>query len=112
MSETSEHNIGDHEDPLPGPTWIVGLLGVVLLVVIGMGLTALYYNAMQHEDTKKFVDPDPGELVNLRTAQLARLGGTPHWEQSKNADGKDVKALIIPIDQAMQKVVQDFSQKK
>ena len=38
MSDHAEHNPGDHEDPLPGPTWIVTFLGVVLLAVIILGI--------------------------------------------------------------------------
>jgi hypothetical protein len=109
MSDSFEHNPGDHEDPLPGPTWIVSLLGAVLLIVIGMGLTALYYNAQHQEDQQKFVTRDPQELIDVRSEQLARLHTDPHYEKSTNVDGKEVTALIIPIDQAMQKVVQENS---
>ena len=103
---------GDHEDPLPGPTWIVALLGAVLLAVIGMGLTALLYNAQAQEDQRKVFTRDPAELVNLRSAQMARINALPHWEKSKDIDGKDQTALIIPIDQAMALTVKEYGQKR
>ena len=112
MSEVYEHNPGDHEDPLPGPTWIISLLGAVLLAVIGMGLTAVFYNAQSDEEIRKVQVREPEELNNLRAAQTARLHAAAHWEKSKDVDGKDQMALIIPIDQAMDKVVQEYGQKK
>ena len=45
MHEVYEHNPGDHEDPLPGPTWILGILGSGLLGVVVLGVTALFFNA-------------------------------------------------------------------
>ena len=113
MSEVFEHNPGDHEDPLPGPTWIVALLGGVLLAVIGMGLTALFYNAQTQEEARKVLMRDPAELENLRAAQLARLHAPAHWEISTDiASGQQQKVLIIPIDDAMKLTLKDYQPKK
>src|SRR5262245_2113458 len=108
MSEVFEHNPGDHEDPLTGPTWLIGLLGAVLLAVIGMGLTALLYNAQSQEEMRKIQMRDPAELIALRAAQQARLHADPHWEISTDVDGHEHKALIIPINQAMEQIVKDY----
>ena len=78
MSEVFEHNPGDHEDPLTGPTWIIGFLGAVLLVVIMLGLTALYYSAAYQQEEIKIINPEPQELERLRTQQWAQLLVLPH----------------------------------
>jgi hypothetical protein len=116
MTDVFEHNVGDHEDPLPGPTWIVAFLGIVLLSVIMLGLTALYYNAQSNEQTRKVVVHDPMELQNLREQQQAQLHRGPEWVEEKvKLEGHDkeqvVPALVIPIDQAMDIVVKEYARK-
>src|SRR5262245_15750546 len=113
MSEVFEHNPGDHEDPMPAPTWIIGLLGAVLLVVIGMGLTALFFNAQTQTDVRQVVDPDSPRLEALRRSQIARLHADPHWQISTNiTTNEQEKALIIPIDRAMTLVEKEYGPKK
>ena len=117
MSDLFEHNPGDHEDPLAGPTWIIGFLGAVLLAVIGLGLTALYYNAQHKEEEAKIVKRDPLELEHLRAMQLAVIDAKPHWrEEMEKVEGKNdeqkVRALSIPIDHAMELVVQESGKTK
>jgi hypothetical protein len=111
MSDQFEHNPGDHEDPLSGPTWIVGFLGAVLLTVIILGITAVFYNAQQHEEVRKVVNRDPEELQKLRSAQVAQLHEPPRlmevMEKNDKGDEKLVEALVIPIDQAMKAVVNE-----
>lgn len=116
MTDVFEHNLGDHEDPLPGPTWIVAFLGIVLLSVIMLGLTALYYNAQKEENTRKIVVRDPMELEHLRTQQQAQLTRGPEWVEEKvKVEGQDkeqvVPALVIPVDQAMDLVVKEYARK-
>jgi len=103
MSEHFEHNPGDHEDPMVGPTWLVSMLGVVLLLVIVLGLYAVYYNAQSVEDETKVIVRDPQELENLRAAQEARLR-VPHQVRSE-----EEVATVIPIDHAMELIVQEYS---
>lgn len=110
MTEVFEHNPGDHDDPLTGPTWIIGFLGAVLLSVIVLGLTALVYNAQHKEEVEKLIKRDVDELETLRAQQQALLTGPPHWIQVQEKDDKGnehvEKALVIPVDRAMELVVQ------
>ena len=115
MSEVFEHNLGDHEDPLTGPTWIVAFLGAVLLTVITLGLTALFYNAQAQEQQQKVVLRDPQELENLLTHQREQIMGNPRWvEQQVTVEGAEKpqlsRSLVIPISQAMELVVKEQSQ--
>lgn len=112
MTEVYEHNPGDHEDPLTGPTWILGFLGAVLLTVIALGLTALFYNAQAQEERRKLIERDPMELQNLQAEQLAQITGSPRWvEEMVQVEGQTeptpVRSLMIPIDQAMELVVNE-----
>jgi len=111
MSDNYEHNSGDHEDPLPGPTWIVAILGAVLLTVIVLGLTALFYNAEAKEDAVKVIAKEPDEIINLRREQTATLHGVPRLREVSEMDAagqpRIVQSLAIPIDQAMQIVVNE-----
>lgn len=112
MTDVFEHNPGDHEDPLAGPTWIVAFLGAVLLAVIMLGLTALMYNAVADEEKVKVVERDPEELQTLRQQQLAQITGKPRWVEERvvvpgSEQEQVMQALMIPIDDAMALVVKE-----
>src|SRR5688572_11056808 len=112
MDQSLEHNPGDHEDPLSGPTWMVAFLGAVLLAVIMLGLTALYYNAKTQEETVKVITRDPDELVKLREQQSAQIHGPSRYVEEivtveGSEEGKRERALVIPIEQAMELVVKE-----
>lgn len=110
MSDVYEHNPSDHEDPLPGPTWMIGFIGAVLMVVIVLGITALYYSAKQEEVVVKVVEAEPVELVVLRRQQEEQLHVT-RWEEREDVDPSgetvEVRSLVIPIEQAMEAVVEE-----
>ena len=56
MSKHYEHNIQDHEDPVAGYTWMIGLVGTVLLVVTVLATVALYYNIQASQTKEAFTD--------------------------------------------------------
>lgn len=106
--EYYEHNPGDHEDPVAGPTWLMGLVGTILLVVIIFGLTAMYYNAQARKTEEKLLQRDPLELRLYRQQQEAMLTGEPRWVVEQVND-METRRYVIPIDQAMDRVVQESS---
>ena len=112
MTEVFEHNPDprDHEDPLTGPSLYVGLVGGLILVVMLLGLTALYYNEKTSEtqSSKKFVATIPAELEKLRADQKKRLTSPAHREVRDEA-GEQITALVIPIEDAMQLVLEELS---
>ena len=101
MSEVFEHNPGDHEDPLPGPTWIVGFLGAVLLAIVGLGLTALFFNADSRMVDEKVTDQIYPQFQSVKAEQLARIEGKPRRVEVSEND-RNVMTVVIPIDRAMQ----------
>lgn len=102
MSEYFEHNPGDHEDPLAGPTWLVGILGVVLLIIVVLGLVALYYNAQQVENAEKVITAKAQEVEQLTEQQRLRLQ-IPHQVRFE-----EEVATVIPIEDAMRVVAEQY----
>lgn len=106
MSETFEHNPGDHEDPLAGPTWTVGVAGLVFFAVCMLGVAALFYRTMTREQEVKVLAPPTIAVEQLRAEQTARLTAEPHRElRPENPDGTE--SLVIPLDLAIELTVQD-----
>jgi hypothetical protein len=105
LTEVYEHNPEDHEDPTHGITWLVGLMGALLLVVIMLGLTALYYNVKAGEIQDHVISRQRDEVVELRRRQEALLAGPPRFIE-RDEQGRTVTAYIIPIEQAMESVVE------
>jgi hypothetical protein len=108
MSEVYEHNVGDHEDPLPGPTWIIGILGSVLLAVVVLGVTALFFNADTRMIDAKVVDADFPEVDAVKRAQLAAIEGPAHKKEVLE-DDQVVTNIVIPIDIAMKEYAEQVA---
>ncbi len=106
MTEVFEHNPGDHDDPVTGQTWLIGFLGTLVLVAMMLGLTAIYYNAKAREIHKVVVSPERLEVLQLRQEQQALLTGPPRWV-TRDDGAETVRALIIPIERAMELVVME-----
>ena len=106
MTEVFEHNPQDHEDPVAGPTWLVGILGAILLVVSLLGLTALYYNVKAEELEGQVIGLERLEVLELRRQQEALLAGSPRWIK-RDEQGEEIEAFIIPIERAMELVVEE-----
>lgn len=102
MSDALEHNPNDHEDPLSAPLWLIGGFGAVLLIVTVLGLIALYNNARSVEEDVKVVNVEPKELDLLLTPQQLRLE-IPH-----QVVYEDEIVTVIPIEHAMELVVQEY----
>jgi hypothetical protein len=99
-------NPPDRADPTPGLTWLLGLVGTLLLVVIVLGLTALYYNVKAEVFQRQVVSAQRVELEALRREQEALLAGPPRYVE-REQQGETVRAYIIPIEQAMEIVVRE-----
>ena len=108
MTDRYEHNIDDHGDPAASSTWLVGFIGVVLLVVTMLGVTALYYNVKAAEVDTQVVQVEIDEVTDARARQELRLTDSPHWEE-RDDSGEIVRALVIPIERAMELVVAEHA---
>ncbi len=107
MTDYYEHNIDDHEDPAASSTWLVGFIGVVLLVVTMLGVTALYYNVKADRVDEKVVKPDRWDVKKLRIQQEQRLNTPARWVE-RDEGGEVTRALSIPLERAMKSVVEEY----
>lgn len=112
MSQVYEHNPGDHEDPLDGPTWLIGIVGTCLLIVIVLGLVALYYGAYDREQEVQVITRDVAQLNAHLEAQRERLEGPAREETREDVDGEEYTARVIPIDEAMDRYLERVNQSR
>jgi hypothetical protein len=108
MSDVYEHNPGDHEDPLPGPTWTVAIAGTVLFAVTVLGLTAMFWGEISNARETKVVEVAPAQLTDLERTQRERLHAEPHREKRPELEEGE-EALVIPIDRAIELYAQEAS---
>lgn len=100
MSEQFEHNPGDHEDPEIGSTWMVGLVGTIVLIVIVLALTAMHYNIEQQQVREKQLERDISTVRMLRQTHREHL---ERWWVDEDAD-----RVGVPIEHAMELVVEEY----
>ncbi|MDP6600741.1 MAG: hypothetical protein QGG74_02075 [Phycisphaerales bacterium] len=100
---------GEAEDPTSGPTWVVGLAGAVLTVVVVLGMTAVYYAAERAETHHKVMSIRSQEAQLRREADTMALMNEAHWEQWTDADGvlAGERTLVVPMD-----IARDIVKKK
>ncbi len=107
MTDHHEHNIDDHEDPAASSTSLVGFIGVVLLVVTMLGVTALYYNMKASKEQVVVVDEPFIDVKNLRIQQERILTTSARWEE-RDEGGEVTRELHIPLERAMKIVVEEY----
>ena len=107
MTDHHEHNIDDHEDPAASSTSLVGFIGVVLLVVTMLGVTALYYNMKASKEQVVVVDEPFIDVKNLRIQQERILTTPARWVE-RDEGGEVTRELHIPLERAMKIVVEEY----
>lgn len=108
MRDIYDHNPADHDDPAAAPTWTIGIVSVVLLAATTLFVAALFYFVYQGELEEKYIQPTSIELDMLNAEQRARLAGEPRIElRPENADAEQPESIVIPIDQAMDLIVEE-----
>ncbi|MCE9619340.1 MAG: hypothetical protein K8R92_05485 [Planctomycetes bacterium] len=94
------------DDPEPGSTWFVSLATIVIFVVIVVAASAFYFKIDEHEIDAKVVDQPTLDLEHLRAAQREELAVYSNYNWIL-PDGKSATRMRIPIERAMELVVQD-----
>jgi len=93
---------GRTDDPSSSNTLIVGFVGAVLIFVICVLLQVVYHRTIEHERQAKIIDQQPEELRRLQVQQAEQLHGY-RWVD------KEGGVVAIPIDRAMELVVEDYN---
>ncbi len=97
MDDPFEHNPTDHEDPLAGPTWTIGIIGMVLLAVTVLAVAAVFYDFDTAEREIKIETAPTKAVEQLAAEQRLRLAG---MRRERRVGGEE--AVVIPIDLAME----------
>ena len=105
MSDSYEHSPGDHEDPLAGPTWVIGVAGTAILIATVLGVTALFYDVADREIVTKEEQTGPKPADVMREAQLSRLEIS---RKELRTETGDVAAVVIPIEQGIDLVIPEL----
>ena len=94
------------DDPEPGTTWFWSLASIVVFVVIIVAASAFYFKIDSFEIDAKVIDQPTLSLEQLRASQREELAmySTYSWTLP---DGKTATFTRIPIDRAMEMVIQD-----
>jgi len=105
---------GDTEDPRGGPTWVICIASSILVFVTCVAVAGLYYGAERREENAKFISVASQARETQRIADTDRLMLEAHWETYTDAGGQLVidKKLKLPIDQAMQIVIDRNAQQE
>jgi hypothetical protein len=71
------------------------------MAVVGLGVTALFYNADTRMVDAKVVNADYAQVAEMRQEQLAAIEGPARRKEVLENEQK-VETTVIPIDRAMQ----------
>lgn len=88
------------DDPEEGKTWLVSLVGVVILAALVVMISVIYFRQEHHEYDVKVVDAAYVSLQQHKTAQLELL--TQSGPYDVTAGDKTVQRRRQPIGQAME----------
>lgn len=110
--EQFEHNPGDHDDPKGDSTWVIGLAGTIVLIVLVIAITVLYYHTDASYVQERVVNEAPSEILDLRSKQNGHLllsGTAPVLDAEGNPvvdeAGRPVTTTYIPINEAIDQII-------
>lgn len=88
------------DDPEAGQTWLVTIIGVVILAGLVIFLSVVYFRGEESEVETKVVDPAYLSLADAKQAQQALLASSGTY--SVEVGGQQVKRNRIPVSKAME----------
>ncbi len=104
MSTAPVNPAAQIDDPEPVSTWVVSIVGTLLIVATIVFVCCVYFIAAEREFAAKVVDaPDLGPAA-LKAEQQALLSGYGTYTMT-DAAGKERKTIRIPVEKAMEALV-------
>jgi hypothetical protein len=92
MSEPSHDPIAG--DPQAAATYVVGFIGIILMLAVMILTVVLFQNTERREDQEKIYAAKPQELADLQFQQLARIN-------ERRMVDPNGGTIAIPIDDAI-----------
>lgn len=93
------------DDPESGQTWLVALIGVIILAASVIALSVMYFQTEQTEVDLKVIEPQYIALETLTTNQKELLRSSGSY--SLDIAGQPVARERIPVEQAIKMVTQN-----
>ena len=93
------------DDPEAGQTWLVSLIGIIILTAVVIALSVMYFKTEQTEVDLKVIEPQYLALEDLKLKQMELLGSSGAY--SLDIAGKPVERQRIPVAQAIKLVSQN-----
>jgi hypothetical protein len=87
------------DDPEAGKTWLVSLMGVIILTALVIALSVMYFRTEATEVEAKVIAPEYLALKELKAKQLDLLASKGTY--SVEVNGKQVQRSRIPVADAM-----------
>ena len=93
------------DDPEAGQTWLVSLIGIIILTAVVIALSVMYFKTEQTEVDLKVIEPQYAALEDLKLKQMELLGSSGSY--SLDIAGKPVERQRIPVTEAIKLVSQN-----
>jgi hypothetical protein len=93
------------DDPEAGQTWLVSLIGIIILTAVVIALSVMYFKTEQTEVDLKVIEPQYTALEDLKLKQMELLGSSGSY--SLDIAGKPVERQRIPVAEAIKLVAQN-----
>jgi hypothetical protein len=90
------------DDPEAGQTWLVSLIGIIILTAVVIALSVMYFKTEQTEVDLKVIEPQYAALEDLKLKQMELLGSSGSY--SLDIAGKPVERQRIPVTEAIKLV--------
>jgi len=90
------------DDPEAGQTWLVSLIGIIILTAVVIALSVMYFKTEQTEVDLKVIEPQYAALEDLKLKQMELLGSSGSY--SLDIAGKPVERQRIPVAEAIKMV--------
>lgn len=113
MSTASQHNEFETsagvlwDDPEAGKTWLVSLMGVIILAALVIALSVMYFRTEATEVEAKVIAPEYLALKDLKARQHELLASKGTY--SVEVNGKQVQRNRIPVADAMRMMAENPS---
>lgn len=100
MAHAADPSRGDYDDPLATPTYVIGIVGTIILIATVIMVQTLSHEVLDYQGEKMSVR-DYLEITELQKKQTAELEGYT-WTFPEE------DRVSIPIGEGVQKVLETY----